>query len=61
MSTATTLINTIIAIFLPPLAVFIADGLSTTFFIDLLLTFFAWIPGVLFALYIVFSRRHSSV
>ncbi|CAL9727655.1 plasma membrane proteolipid 3 [Monosporozyma unispora] len=60
MSTASTLINAVIAILLPPLAVFIADGLGGTFFIDLVLTIFAWIPGVLFALYIVFARRGST-
>ncbi|CAL9736573.1 plasma membrane proteolipid 3 [Monosporozyma servazzii] len=60
MSTASTLLNAIIAIILPPLAVFIADGLGGTFFIDILLTIFAWIPGVLFALYIVFSRKSNT-
>lgn len=41
----------IIAVLLPPLAVFLQEGTSTRFWIDVVLTLFAWIPGVLFAIY----------
>jgi len=45
MSLVTILLN----IFLPPLAVFLKHGLGTTFLISVILTIFAWIPGVIHA------------
>jgi uncharacterized membrane protein YqaE (UPF0057 family) len=41
------------AIFLPPLAVALVYGISDKFWIDLLLTFCFWIPGVIYALIVV--------
>ncbi|HHG84249.1 MAG TPA: YqaE/Pmp3 family membrane protein [Bacteroidetes bacterium] len=44
----------IVAIFIPPLGVFLFEGLSTNFWIDLLLTILLpWIGGLIFALYII--------
>lgn len=43
----------ILAILLPPLAVFLKRGLDTMFWISLLLTLLFWFPGVIFALLIV--------
>ena len=51
-----TLLLVILAILLPPLAVFLVDGIGTTFWISLLLTLLFWLPGVIYALYIIFSR-----
>lgn len=45
----------ILCIFLPPVAVFLSDGLSTNFWIDLILTLLFWIPGVIFAFIVCFA------
>lgn len=43
----------ILAIFLPPLAVFMKDGLGPSFWLNCLLCIFVWFPGILHALYVV--------
>jgi uncharacterized membrane protein YqaE (UPF0057 family) len=43
----------IIAIFLPPLTVLIRDGCGAYFLIDIILLFLGWIPGVLFAWFVI--------
>jgi uncharacterized membrane protein YqaE (UPF0057 family) len=47
------LILIIAAIFLPPLAVFLKKGIMPTFWLNLLLTFIFFIPGVVHALLVV--------
>jgi len=44
----------IAAILLPPLGVFLRRGLGPEFWIDVLLTLLGWIPGILFALVVLF-------
>jgi uncharacterized membrane protein YqaE (UPF0057 family) len=39
------LIHLLLGIVVPPLGVFLTYGLSTTFFISVLLTILGWIPG----------------
>ncbi len=39
----------ILAIFIPPLAVALSNGLGTEFWIDLLLTILGWLPGIIYA------------
>ena len=46
-------IRIIIAIFLPPVAVFTQVGLSKHFWINCLLTLLGWLPGVIHALYVI--------
>ncbi len=43
----------IIAILLPPLAVFLVRGIGNEFWIDVLLTILFWIPGVIYALLVI--------
>ncbi len=43
----------ILSFFIPPLAVFLKEQLSTYFWIDLILTFCFWVPGIIFALLVV--------
>lgn len=43
----------ILAILLPPLAVFLKRGLDSMFWISLILTLLFWFPGVIFALLVV--------
>jgi uncharacterized membrane protein YqaE (UPF0057 family) len=46
----------ILAILLPPLAVYLKEGeVNTKFWISLILTLLFWIPGVIFALLVVFD------
>jgi uncharacterized membrane protein YqaE (UPF0057 family) len=49
------IILVILAIFLPPLSVFLARGLGNEFWLDLLLTILFWVPGVIYALLIAFD------
>lgn len=53
-------LNIIITILLPPLAVFMKYGLGGTFLINLLLTILGWLPGVVHAFY-VNSKGSSEV
>lgn len=41
------------AVLLPPLGVFLARGLGTWFWIDVVLTIVGWVPGVIFALVVL--------
>ena len=50
------IIKIILAFLLPPLAVFLNEGLNTNFWISVVATLLAWVPGVLFALYIVLAK-----
>lgn len=46
----------ILSIFIPPLAVFLYDNsLTTNFWVDLLLTFLFWFPGMIFAFLVCFG------
>jgi uncharacterized membrane protein YqaE (UPF0057 family) len=49
------LLLAILAFFLPPVAVFIKVGLGADFWINLVLTIFLWLPGVIHAMLIVFD------
>lgn len=40
----------ILAILLPPLAVYLAKGIGTEFWIDILLCLLFWIPGIIYAI-----------
>ena len=53
---AADLLRILIAIFLPPLGVFLEVGLGLQFWVNLLLTFLGYIPGIIHALYIILSR-----
>ena len=51
-----TILLAILAILLPPLAVFLKeDALTTKFWISLILTLLFWIPGVIYSLLVVFD------
>jgi uncharacterized membrane protein YqaE (UPF0057 family) len=55
-----TLILIIVAIFLPPLAVFMMVGLGRDFWINLILTFLLWVPGTMHALYLIATRSETA-
>jgi uncharacterized membrane protein YqaE (UPF0057 family) len=47
------LLRYVLAIFLPPLGIFITVGISTTLFINILLTFLGWVPGMIHAIWVI--------
>ena len=50
------IIRIILAIFLPPLGVFLQVGLGAQFWINVILTILGWIPGVIHAFYVILTR-----
>lgn len=50
------IIRIIIAIFIPPLGVFLQEGIGKHFWINILLTILGYIPGIIHALYIIIKR-----
>lgn len=46
----------ILGIFIPPLAVYLyEDAITANFWVDLLLTLFFWLPGIIFAMLVMFA------
>ncbi|OYY17732.1 MAG: hypothetical protein B7Y15_14065 [Bacteroidetes bacterium 24-39-8] len=55
-SGTSTVLLAILAILLPPLAVYLHENaINTKFWISLLLTLLFWIPGVIYALFVIFA------
>ncbi len=50
------ILRIIVAILLPPLGVFLQEGLGKHFWINVLLTLLGYIPGIVHALYIIIKR-----
>ncbi|MBF9253595.1 YqaE/Pmp3 family membrane protein [Pontibacter sp. 172403-2] len=50
---STSIIEIILAILLPPLAVFLHDGIDTSFWISIILWLLFIIPGIIYALLVV--------
>ncbi len=51
------ILRIILAIFLPPLGVFLQVGMGKHFWINLLLTLFFWVPGQIHAIYIILKVK----
>lgn len=51
------IVKILLAIFLPPVAAFLQVGLSTHFWINIILTLLGGIPGMIHALWLVVSDR----
>jgi uncharacterized membrane protein YqaE (UPF0057 family) len=47
------LVRILAAIFLPPLGVFLTVGLGGAFWINILLTIFGFIPGIVHAIWVI--------
>lgn len=47
------LIRILIAIFIPPLGVFLQEGFGKHFWINIVLTLLGYIPGIVHAVYII--------
>ncbi|MFW5760551.1 MAG: YqaE/Pmp3 family membrane protein [Cyclobacteriaceae bacterium] len=50
----------ILAIFLPPVAVVMSRGLSGAFWLNVLFTIIGWLPGVIHAFYILSKNKTHS-
>jgi uncharacterized membrane protein YqaE (UPF0057 family) len=50
------IIRLAISILIPPLGVFLQVGFGLQFFVNILLTILGYIPGVIHAAYIIFTR-----
>ncbi|KAM7492129.1 hypothetical protein LguiA_035050 [Lonicera macranthoides] len=48
-----TFVEVVLAIFIPPVGVFLHSGCCVEFWIDLLLTFLGYLPGIVYALYVL--------
>lgn len=46
----------VLAVLLPPLGVFLEVGLGKHFWINIILTLFGFIPGIIHAVYIIATR-----
>ena len=50
------IIRLIFAILLPPVGVFLQVGIGLQFWINILLTIFGYVPGIIHAVYIIATR-----
>ncbi|KAH9385617.1 uncharacterized protein NEMAJ01_0513 [Nematocida major] len=57
---ALTVFEVLIAIFLPPVAVFLVTGCGVDLLINILLCFLGFIPGCIHALYIISTKDNQS-
>jgi uncharacterized membrane protein YqaE (UPF0057 family) len=55
------LLRIIVAIVLPPLGVFMQEGLRKRFWINLVLTLLGYIPGVIHAIYVIVRYEPRSL
>ncbi len=53
------LLRLLCAFFLPPLGVALKEGLAAHFWINLVLTFFGWIPGVIHAFWVILAKDET--
>jgi len=51
------ILKVILAIFLPPVAAFLQVGLGLHFWLNILLTILGWLPGMIHALWLVFTKK----
>ena len=50
------ILRVLLAILLPPLGVFLEEGLKTQFWINVILTLFGYVPGIIHAVWIILRR-----
>lgn len=53
------ILNLILAIFLPPVGAFLQVGISTHFWINIILTLLGGIPGIVHAVWLVVTDRKA--
>lgn len=50
------IIRIILSVIIPPVGVFLQVGIGLQFWLNILLTIFGYVPGLIHALYIILSR-----
>ena len=55
-SVTSDLIKILLAIILPPIGVFMEVGLTAQFWLNVILTLFGFLPGIIHAVYIIATR-----
>lgn len=50
------ILRVLLAILLPPLGVFLQEGLKTHFWINVILTLLGYIPGIIHAVWVILRR-----
>lgn len=55
------ILKIIFAILLPPLGVLLHEGFSKRFWLDCLLTLLFYVPGLIFALYVIFAGDKQAI
>jgi uncharacterized membrane protein YqaE (UPF0057 family) len=53
---ASDIFKVVLAVILPPLGVFFEVGFGKHFWLNILLTLLGWVPGIIHALYVIFTR-----
>ncbi|NNC87147.1 MAG: YqaE/Pmp3 family membrane protein [Akkermansiaceae bacterium] len=51
------IVRIILAVLLPPLGVALQVGLTFHFWLNLVLTLFFWVPGMIHAFYVILTRK----
>ncbi len=51
------ILKIVLAIFLPPVAAFLQVGISTHFFLNILLTLLGGLPGMIHALWLIVTNK----
>jgi uncharacterized membrane protein YqaE (UPF0057 family) len=51
------LLKAIVVVFLPPLAVFMHSGLTISFWINVVLTLFGYIPGLIHGIFVMLTEE----
>ncbi|WP_430913739.1 YqaE/Pmp3 family membrane protein [Methylobacterium sp. sgz302541] len=51
------LVRILLAIFLPPIAVLVTQGIGLQFLLNILLTLLGWLPGTVHALWLILRER----
>jgi uncharacterized membrane protein YqaE (UPF0057 family) len=54
------IIRIVLAIFLPPVAAFLTVGMGLHFWLNLILTLFFFVPGVIHALWLVVKKAQAN-
>lgn len=54
------LLRIVLGIVLPPVGVFLTEGISTAFLINIVLTILGWIPGSIHALWIITKHEQRN-
>ena len=50
------IIRVVLAVFIPPLGVFLQVGIGMDFWINILLTLFGYIPGLIHAIWVIAKK-----